>query len=144
MNFTLPFFRKQKPVRDLPPYERGLYYESFACKYLKKHGYVILDRNVKGPAKSEIDIVAKKGNLLVFAEVKARRKHTIYLPLRSIDARKRNALQRAARAYLRDLSQSGVDPDEITVRYDAITVSFDREGIPRSLDHYENFLEEEA
>jgi len=40
-----------------------------ACKFLRRRFYKILERNVKLGYK-EIDIIAKKGSLYVFVEVK--------------------------------------------------------------------------
>ena len=44
--------------------------ESIACEYLLKHGFEILDKNYLRKW-GEIDIVAKKGNLIRFIEVKS-------------------------------------------------------------------------
>ncbi|HEY0221140.1 MAG TPA: YraN family protein [Candidatus Paceibacterota bacterium] len=44
--------------------------EDSACQYLEKNGYKIIDRNYLRKW-GEIDIVAKKGNILHFIEVKA-------------------------------------------------------------------------
>jgi putative endonuclease len=49
--------------------------EKIASKYLKNKGYQILEKNyspkfISGPKKGEIDIVAKKGGVISFVEVK--------------------------------------------------------------------------
>ena len=49
--------------------------EKIAEKFLKKRGYKILDRNyiskfISGPQRGEIDIIAKKGDIISFVEVK--------------------------------------------------------------------------
>lgn len=44
--------------------------ESLACKYLEKNGFLVLERNYWKPW-GEIDIVAKKGSVLRFVEVKS-------------------------------------------------------------------------
>ena len=54
----------------------GILGEKIAEKYLKKKGYRILDKNysskfVSGPQRGEIDIVAKKSDIISFVEVKA-------------------------------------------------------------------------
>lgn len=45
--------------------------EKAAAKYLRRQGYRILERNFEAK-KSEIDIIAKKDNLIAFVEVKTR------------------------------------------------------------------------
>ena len=44
--------------------------EGVVCKYLENKGYVVLERNYWKPW-GEIDIVAQKGDCLVFVEVKS-------------------------------------------------------------------------
>ena len=46
--------------------------ENSAALYLKDHGFEIVEKNVY-VGKCEIDIIAKKHDLIVFAEVKTRR-----------------------------------------------------------------------
>ena len=111
------------------------------CRWLKKKGYHILDRNYQGRRQSEIDIVAKDGKTLVFIEVKARKKRTVYAPLRSIDQSKRRALARACTDYLRELEEQGIDPNDLDLRFDVIALAFDEEGEPVSIDHYISYLE---
>ena len=51
--------------------KRGRDAESAAALWLRLKGYRILDRRVKTP-KGEIDLIASKGKMLIFVEVKAR------------------------------------------------------------------------
>ncbi len=58
--------------------ELGSFGEKIAENYLKKKGYQVLDRNytskfVSGPSRGEIDIVAKKDDVISFIEVKTLR-----------------------------------------------------------------------
>lgn len=48
--------------------------ERIAKNYLETKGYKILDRNFRYSKLGELDIVAKKGNDVIFFEVKARMK----------------------------------------------------------------------
>ena len=50
----------------------GAWGEEKAARYLRLHGYSILERNFSCCA-GELDIVAKKGKFIVFAEVKLRK-----------------------------------------------------------------------
>jgi putative endonuclease len=45
--------------------------EDIACKYLTKHGYLVLERNYTKKW-GEIDIIAEKNNTLYFVEVKSK------------------------------------------------------------------------
>lgn len=141
MKFPNLHIRKQKvSPNKLPPYERGLYYEDFVCRHLKKQGYRILDRNVRGFRRREVDIVAMEKDTLVFIEVKARREGSVYSPLKSIDEEKRKSLSTACDEYLYFLRKTGIDTDDVSVRYDVVAVSFDRDGEPTELDHYISYL----
>jgi putative endonuclease len=51
--------------------KRGRDAESAAALWLRLKGYRILDRRVKTP-RGEIDLIASKGKMLIFVEVKAR------------------------------------------------------------------------
>ncbi len=58
--------------------ELGSLGEKVAINYLKKRGYKILDKNyspkfVSGPQRGEIDIIAKKDDIVSFIEVKTLR-----------------------------------------------------------------------
>lgn len=50
----------------------GTWGEQQAARYLRLYGYRILDQNFSCRS-GEIDIIAKKGNFIVFAEVKLRK-----------------------------------------------------------------------
>ncbi len=59
----------------MDPKKIGNFGERIACYYLKNKGYKILDKNysrkwVGGPQKGEIDVVAKKDDIISFVEVK--------------------------------------------------------------------------
>src|SRR3989344_2927065 len=75
--------------------------EEIACKYLEKRGYRVLERNYWKPW-GEIDIVAEKGNLLVFVEVKSVSHVTAYRPEENVHPAKLKRLHRAIQTYLLD------------------------------------------
>lgn len=51
--------------------EKGKYFEEKACDYLSSKGYEILRRNFYAKKLGEIDIIAKKGDIYHFIEVKS-------------------------------------------------------------------------
>ncbi|MDH3211019.1 MAG: YraN family protein [Myxococcales bacterium] len=71
-----------------------------AAAYLAQRGYRIVDRNVRAGG-VEIDIVARRGRLVVFAEVKTRRSRALGAPEAAVDAHRQARLVRAAAAWLR-------------------------------------------
>ena len=73
--------------------------EEMACGFLKRRGYRILKRNYRSPY-GEVDIVACKGDFLVFCEVKTRSVGGMDEALMAVDARKQGRLARAASHYL--------------------------------------------
>jgi len=77
--------------------------EETAVKYLKEHGYKILDRNFRYKRYGELDIVAKKSEDLAFIEVKTRLKSGIdsnYAPEDNITYFKQKQLIKLAKIYL--------------------------------------------
>ena len=52
--------------------ERGSWGEDRAARYLRLHGYRIVERNFRC-RQGEIDIIARKGEIIAFVEVKQRK-----------------------------------------------------------------------
>ena len=75
--------------------------ELLAAKFLVKQGYKILASNYCTPA-GEIDIIARDKDVIVFAEVKARRSDTYGAPERAITKTKQKKISMAALHYLKD------------------------------------------
>jgi putative endonuclease len=71
--------------------------ETAAALWLQLKGYRILDRRARMPA-CEIDLVARKGRMLVFVEVKARR--TQDMALESVTPQLRKRLEQAANQWV--------------------------------------------
>lgn len=76
--------------------------EDAAAEFFKKAGYEILVRNWRA-GRDELDLVAlaPESKSLVFIEVKTRDELDPKGGYFAVDARKKNALRRAVRAYLR-------------------------------------------
>jgi len=76
---------------------RGRRGEDRAARYLKRHGYRIIDRNVRA-GRGELDIISLKDEILVFVEVKAHQSRE--QGLLAVHEDKCERLRSAANAYL--------------------------------------------
>jgi putative endonuclease len=95
--------------------------EDRAAAYLRNSGYTIVTRNYIAPGLSEIDIIAMTSDdVLVFVEVKERRRGGLVGPEESIGALKRKRLWLAANYYLGE-----VVGKEVTARFDVIALDGD-------------------
>ena len=90
--------------------------EGRAAQYLERRGYRIVARNVRAGG-VEIDLVATRGRLVAFVEVKTRRSARFGGPEEAVDAAKRARLVRGAAAWLRDHARG-----RRRVRFDVIAV----------------------
>jgi putative endonuclease len=95
--------------------------EDLAHRYLQRAGYAVVARNYKPGADSEIDIIAQKGDLYVFVEVKARKTDEFGAPERAVDKEKQKHILRAARAYA---TRAGIEWNQ--VRFDIISIVFSK------------------
>jgi putative endonuclease len=88
-------------VTTPPEARRGLgdAAEERACRFLEGAGFAIAERNWRGNG-GEADIVARKGELLVFVEVRSREGSSFGTPEESVGLAKRQRIVRAARHYL--------------------------------------------
>lgn len=75
--------------------------ERLAAKYLKRHGYKILQKNYKSQY-GEADIIAKRGDTLVFCEVKTRLGDFYGQPSEAVDRGKRQRYIMMAQTYPAD------------------------------------------
>lgn len=91
--------------------------EDLAHRYLRRNGLKVIARNYRPGADSEIDIVAKDGDITVFVEVKARTSADFGAPERAIDEDKRKHIVRAAQSYV---TRAALDWSQ--VRFDVISV----------------------
>lgn len=77
--------------------KRGRWAETLTSLYLRLTGHRILAHNFKTPV-GEIDLIAKRGKLVRFIEVKSRT-NTVQA-LEAVSASQRGRIQRAAEAFL--------------------------------------------
>jgi putative endonuclease len=111
--------------------------EERAALHLRLRGYRILERNYR-VASGEIDLIARRGAVLAFVEVKTRRTRGKGRPIEAVHDRKVRRLSNAAAAYVQAERPKGVR----TFRFDVIGVGPERNllGMPR-VEHLENAFE---
>ncbi|MBB6609782.1 YraN family protein [Pontibacter sp. Tf4] len=106
----------------------GQYGERLAQQYLQQQGYSIQERNYRHK-RAEIDIIAKKDNVLVFVEVKTRTTDKFGFPEEAVSARKEEMLLGAAEAYI---LATGWEQD---IRFDIMAVTL---TVPPTIEHFED------
>ncbi|MCK5250175.1 MAG: YraN family protein [Spirochaetaceae bacterium] len=108
---------------------KGLEGENKASRYLEDNGYEILERRFRsGPG--EVDIIVRKGDVVVFVEVKTWDILGVESLERSIDSRKRGKIRKVASLFLLRHPELG----GCRIRFDLIFLSR-RMG---KLDHWEH------
>jgi putative endonuclease len=105
---------------------RGARGENLAGHFLRSRGYKILYRNFRDRTGSEIDIVCRDGDTLVFVEVKTRGSEEFGRPVEAIDRQKQLRVSKGGLAWLRML-----DNPDIVFRFDVVEVLLPNEGDPR-------------
>jgi putative endonuclease len=93
--------------------------ESLAKTFMEGLGYEILDENWTH-GKAEVDLIAYKDRMIIFAEVKTRTSNGFGEPEDFVDRRKQRLLADAADEYIYLMDHQG------EVRFDIISVLFDR------------------
>ena len=116
----------------LSPEERrggGNAAEERACRHLEGAGLTIVERNFRTGG-GEIDIVARKGDVLVFVEVRSREDADFGTPEESVTPAKRRRIVGAAKRYLSDVPPSSWSE----ARFDVIAI--EGSGEAAVLRHY--------
>jgi putative endonuclease len=104
--------------------------EDEAARLFQKLGFKVVGRNCRLPH-GEIDLIARRGSLLVFCEVKTRTTDRFGQPSEAVGFRKRARIRRLAAAWL---AQHRIGRCEI--RFDVVSVIV-RNG-RLTLEHLEN------
>ena len=112
----------------------GDYGELTAARYLKQHGYELLETNWLCD-RGELDIVAQHNHILVFVEVKTRRGSQTADAFASVSAAKRERLIASAYAYLEQHHL-----DDVQWRVDVIAIAVPHSGQP-IIAHVEDALD---
>ena len=96
--------------------------EAVAAKYYLDRGYTLLEHNYRTRL-GELDLLLKKGDILVAVEVKTRSKGSISSPAEAVTPAKQRKVAAALKGYL--ASMGGEEPN---VRFDVVEVFPQPEG----------------
>ncbi|SRR6266545_985030 len=80
-------------------HQRGLAGEEKAIRYLQSRGWDVVAHRFRA-GRMEVDIVARRGALVAFVEVKVRRGAGFGSPLEAVTGAKRRELVKAARVWV--------------------------------------------
>jgi len=116
----------------LSTYERGRRAEREAAFFLRRHGYRIIAQNVRTKL-GEIDLVALRGDLVVFVEVKARSSDEFGMPIEGLLPKQQRRIRNAAELFL--AKRGWVERDR---RFDFIAVDLDEMGRVKRIEHIPN------
>ncbi len=89
--------------------------------FLADRGFELLERNYRSGRAGEIDLIVRKGNLIVFVEVKSRNTTVYGGPLYAINQRKKQTLRLVASQFLSRRPE--LNSTEIVFRFDMIALS---------------------
>jgi putative endonuclease len=109
MNESIPSPRAQLGARG----------EQLACDLLERQGFEIVARNVR-VGRLELDVIARRGALLVVCEVRSRRSDRVMTPAQSVDYRKIAHVRTAAARWIRETR-----PGTSQLRFDVASIVFD-------------------
>lgn len=113
----------------------GAWGEAIAARHLTERGYVLRARNWRHD-RGELDIVAERGDTIVFVEVRARRSDAYGRPQETISRRKRAKLIATAQAYL---DAHGLQDAQWQI--DVIAIELDQNNAAPQLEHIECAIE---
>jgi putative endonuclease len=99
---------------------------------LQERGFQICGRNVR-VGRLELDVIARRGSLVVVCEVRSRARARPVFPAETISGRKLMRVRRATAMWLRTEKLGRVD-----ARIDAAAVVFDGPGGEPRIEYYEN------
>ncbi len=110
----------------------GRWGEEVAAEYLKNQGYELMDRNVRTPY-GEIDLIHRRGEIIIFVEVKTRTSSRYGYPEESITLRKQQHMFDSAEHYAQDKKLEHW-------RIDAISIEGKPDGKKPKVTHFEDVL----
>lgn len=110
----------------------GRWGEQVAAEHLQAQGDELVDRNVRTPY-GEIDLIVRRGEIVIFVEVKTRTSARFGYPEASITPRKQEHMLAAAEHYAQE---NALEHWQI----DAISVEGKPDGKSPRITHFEDVL----
>jgi len=99
--------------------------EDAAAAWYEAHGYDVLDRNWRC-REGELDLVARRGSVVVMCEVKTRSGSAFGAPFEAVTITKQRRIRVLAVRWLAGHATGGAD-----VRFDVASVTLGSDGLPR-------------
>lgn len=110
--------------------EIGQLGEQLAARYLSSKGYTIEAKNWR-VNRLEIDLILRRGETLIFVEVKTRSNPDFGAPESFVSKRKKRLLTSAATAYMQEVGH------EWAIRFDVVSVVLQPDREPE-INHFED------
>jgi len=108
--------------------------ENIAREYLENKGYKIIEQNYKTKY-AEIDLIAKKDNVLIFVEVRSKAGEQFGSPEDTINREKKRRLKMNSMGYVNRVKwRKGY-------RVDAVCIVFNPDQTIFRLTHHENIIQ---
>lgn len=122
------------PADPRPRHQRtGTQGEEEAYFYLRKLGYVIVERNFRSSrSRGEIDLIGWDGDVVCFIEVKTRTTLDVKTAEAAVDRHKRREVAQVARQYLRRL------PPSCQWRFDIVSVYYEGRSSRPEIEVFRN------
>ncbi len=95
----------------------GAWGEAKAARWYQQRGYRVVDRNWRNSNRGELDLIVRKGDQLVFCEVKTRSNTRFGRPIEAITPEKARRIRVLAAAW-----RDAHDDDHRCCRYDVVSI----------------------
>ncbi len=134
----MPSLKKENIYSDnqsrISTHEKGVFGEDKACSFLLSKGYEIIERNFR-VRNGEIDIIALKGEYLVFVEVKSFLDGDIDTLAQELNEKKQKKIIKTSKIFLEKHRQY----NSKYIRYDVIALNVKQ---MEAVHHIENAFTE--
>jgi len=113
----------------------GTHGEQLAAEFMKNKGYTIFEKNYRVHHTGEIDLIAQKGDEIVFIEVKTRSSTQYGYPEEAVDYWKAKKISKSMRHFLHIHSLH-----DSYIRFDVISVYINEKNNITDIRHNENVI----